>query len=180
MRNELYGNDKDGGALMKRNMKPARFLVFARTLLTGLIGGAIWGTLGVVMYYFNFTEVNPKKFMLRPWKSVEWLSGWLGDIVTIIILAILSMIVALIYYILFKKVYSIWMGAVYGVIIWAIIFFLVQPLFPGTKQLTQLNKETIISTICLFILYGTFIGYAISYDYFDTYVLEKERRSNTN
>lgn len=159
-------------------MKVARVLIFIRSLLTGFIGGLIWSTIGVIMYYFNFTEVDPKKFILRPWKSLEWTSGWLGDIVTIISLAILSIVVAVVYYLLFKRIYSIWMGVIYGIITWLIVFLLVQPLFPNTKQLLELSNETIISTICLFILYGTFIGYSISYDYYDTYVLEKREAHN--
>lgn len=165
---------------LNKNMKVARILVFIRSLLTGFIGGLLWSSLGVIMYYINFSEVNPKKFILRPWKSVEWTNGWLGDIVTIIILAILSIVVAIIYYILFKRVYSIWIGVIYGSIIWAIIFLLVQPLFPNTKQLIDLSKETIISTVCLFILYGAFIGYSISYDYYDTNVLGKEKERSEN
>lgn len=165
---------------MNKNLKIARMFILIRSLLTGFIGGLIWSSLGVLMYYFNFSEVNPKKFILRPWKSVEWTSGWLGDIVTIILLAILSIVVAVIYYTLFKKIYSIWIGVIYGTMIWIIIFFLVQPLFPSTKQLAELSNETIISTICLFILYGAFIGYSISYDYYDTYVVAKKRNSNEN
>jgi len=158
---------------MNKNMKIASFFVFIRALLTGFIGGFIWSTFAIFMHYFNFAEVDPKKFILRLWKNIEWTNGWLGDLVTILILAILSIVVALVYYLLFKKVYSIWMGAIYGIVIWIIIFFLIQPLFPNTKQLFDLSNDTIISTICLFILYGTFIGYSISYDYYDTYVLEK-------
>lgn len=180
MRNVAIGNDMGGGVFLNKNMKVARMLIFIRALLTGFIGGLLWSSLGVFMYYFNFSEVNPKKFILRPWKSIEWTNGWLGDIVTIVILAILSIVVAIIYYILFKKFYSIWGGVIYGSMIWIIIFFLVQPLFPSAKQLIDLSKETIISTVCLFILYGAFIGYSISYDYYDTYVLGKEKESTEN
>ena len=72
------------------------------------------------------------------------------------------------------------MGVFYGITLWMIIFFLIQPLFPNTKQILELNVDTIISTICLFILYGTFVGYSISYDYHDTYVLEKKKYQNEN
>ena len=165
---------------MNKRMKIARFLIFCRTLLTGFIGGLIWSTIAVMMYYFNFAEVDPKKFILRPWKNVDWTDGWLGDLVSILVLSTLSIIVALIYYYLFKKIYSIWMGVFYGIALWVIIFFLIQPLFPNTKQVLELNVDTIISTICLFILYGTFVGYSISYDYHDTYVLEKGKYKNEN
>lgn len=66
-----------------------------------------------------------------------------------------------------------WMGIIYGGLLWLVTFFLIQPLFPYTKQIMELSLDTIISTICLFVLYGTFIGYSISYDYYDTYVHNK-------
>ncbi len=47
-------------------------------------------------------------------------------------------------------------------------FYLLQPVFPNIPPLTDLNMYTIVSTICLYILYGTFVGYSISYDYNDT------------
>src|SRR5690625_4772086 len=98
---------------MRKNMKVSRALIFIRSLLTGFIGGLIWSTIGDIMYYFNFTEVDSKYFILRPWKSMEWTSGWLGDIVTIISLSMLSIAVSVFYYLLFKRIYSIWIRIIY-------------------------------------------------------------------
>lgn len=88
---------------MNAKLKVARFFILMRTLLTGFVGGLIWSTLAVIMYYFNFVEVDPKKFILRPWKNMEWVNGWLGDVVTIFIFTLLSIMIAFIYYLLFKK-----------------------------------------------------------------------------
>lgn len=159
---------------MNENKRIKRFFLLMRSLLTGFISGLLWSTIGVIMYYFNFTEVTPKTFILRPWKSVAWTNGWLGDIVSIVTIAVLSIGIAFIYYGLFKKLPSIWSGVIYGCILWVIFFILIQPLFPHVKQLAELSKETIVTTISLFILYGTFIGYSISYDYYDTFILGKE------
>ncbi|MYL61082.1 hypothetical protein GLW20_26610, partial [Virgibacillus halodenitrificans] len=35
-----------------------------------------------------------------------------------------------------------------------------------------LTNHTIVSTICLFVIYGSFVGYSISYDYYDTKMRE--------
>ncbi|MFD1850600.1 YqhR family membrane protein [Oceanobacillus bengalensis] len=146
--------------------------LLARSLLTGFIGGLLWSTIAVFMYYFNFTEISPKSFLLRSWLKAEWTSGWLGDVISVILVGLLSVITALIYYGLFKKKDSMWLGVVYGIILWGIVFYLLQPIFTNVPDLLDLRINTIVSTICLFILYGTFIGYSISYDYHDTQIKE--------
>ncbi|MGJ9456943.1 YqhR family membrane protein [Oceanobacillus sp. CF4.6] len=149
--------------------------IFSRALLTGFIGGILWSSIGSLMYYFNFSEVSPKSFLLKSWLDASWTDGWLGVIITILLAGILSIMAALIYYGLFKKINSMWMGLLYGVILWVIIFYIMQPIFPNIPRLIDLTYNTIVSTLCLFILYGTFIGYSISYDYHDMKIRELKK-----
>lgn len=148
--------------------RQSQISLISKVLVIGFIGGMIWSIFGVFMYYFNFSEVAPKSFLLRSWLTAEWTSGWLGDFVSIVLASVVSLIAALLYYVLLKKVNSMWMGIVYGLILWAVIFYLLKPIFSNIPALNELNNNTIISTICLFILYGTFVGYSISYDYHDS------------
>lgn len=150
--------------------------ILSRSLLTGFIGGILWSGFGVVMYYFNFAEIAPKTYLLRSWLTAEWTKGWLGDIISILLIGLISLLTAFIYYGLFKKVNSLWMGILYGVVIWVVIFYLSQPIFTNVPALVDLSKNTIVSSLCLFILYGTFIGYSISYDYHDLQVKLKHQR----
>ncbi|RDW21951.1 YqhR family membrane protein [Oceanobacillus chungangensis] len=138
------------------------------TILTGFVGGLFWSLVGVIISYFNFTELSPRTFILRPWLRLEWTEGWLGNVLSIGIIGLLSIIVALIYFVLCKKIYSMWMGVIFGIILWGIVFYLLQPVFTNVPRLTELTPNTILSTISLFILYGTFIGYTISYNYHDS------------
>lgn len=154
---------------MENNNQVKGFFLLIRSLSTGFINGLLWSTIWIIMYYFNFTEITPKAYLLRPWKSITWTNGWIGDIVSIIIIAVLSIIVASIYYMLFKRLSSIWIGVIYGCLIWIILFMAIHPIIPYTKQLSSFSKETIVTTLSLFILYGTFIGYSISFDYYDTF-----------
>jgi hypothetical protein len=144
-----------------------RLSLLSRALLTGFIGGILWSSIGSLMYYFNFSEVAPKSFLLKSWLDASWTDRWLGVIIAILLAGVISILPALIYYGLFKKINSMWMGVLYGVVLWVIIFYLMQPIFTNIPQLIDLSYNTIISTICLFILYGTFIGYSLSYDYHD-------------
>ncbi|HLR40473.1 MAG TPA: YqhR family membrane protein, partial [Virgibacillus sp.] len=85
---------------------------------------------------------------------------------------------AFIYYGLLKKVISMWMGVVYGLILWGIIFYILQPVFPTLTPVVDFDKETIVTTLGLFILYGTFIGYSISFDYNDMRIKEKKENQS--
>lgn len=153
-------------------------MLLVRTILTGLIGGVFWGTVWLVIYYLNFTEITPKSFIIRSWTTADWTNGWLGNGLSIIIMGIASIIVALIYYVILKRINSLWIGVLYGIVLWFGFSYVIQPLFPNVKQVMDLKKETIVSMICLFGLYGTFIGYSISYDYWDTKVYMKTPKSH--
>lgn len=159
---------------LDQNKRESQMTLLSRCLITGFIGGIFWSLFGVIMYYFNFSEVGPRSFLLRSWLTAEWTSGWLGNLVSIVFAGVLSLIAALLYYVLLKKVNSMWMGFAFGVILWGIIFYLLQPIFSNIPSLVELNKNTIVSTICLFILYGTFVGYSISYDYHDTKIKKQQ------
>lgn len=146
--------------------------LLARSLLTGFIGGIFWSTIAVFLYYFNFMEVSPKSFVLRSWIKMEWTDGWLGDLVSVILIGLLSIITAFIYYVMLKKVQTMWISVLYGIVLWAIVFYILQPMFPNVSSLSNLQSDTIITTLCIYILYGTFIGYSISYDYHDSQLQE--------
>ncbi|WP_010530961.1 YqhR family membrane protein [Lentibacillus jeotgali] len=161
---------------LEQNKQEEPISILSRSLLTGFIGGLLGGFFGVVLYYFNFSEVAPKSYLLRSWLTASWIDGWLGTVLSILMIGVISLLTAFIYFILFKKVNSLWMGVAYGIVLWFIVFYIVQPIFPNIPPLRDLNANTIVSTICLYVLYGTFIGYSISYDYTDTlYKLKSEK-----
>lgn len=145
-----------------------------RTLLTGFVGGFFWGMISLIMYFFNFIEVTPKMYVVKSWIKSDWTNGWIGDLFAIILIGMLSMSISLLYHLLFRKINSIWIGFMYGLVLWMVVFIIVQPLFPNITQLADLKRDTLISTICLFSLYGTFIGYSISYAHYESELLKKE------
>ncbi|RLL48103.1 hypothetical protein D8M04_02170 [Oceanobacillus piezotolerans] len=161
-----------GNKKLEQNKHIETLPLLPRSLLTGFIGGIFWSTIAILMYYFNFSEVSPRLFILRSWLKDEWTDGWLGDLVSIILVGLISIIVALIYYSTLKKVNSMWAGVLFGIVLWCLIFLLFQPIFNNIPSFSELQLNTIVSTLCLYILYGAFIGYSISYDYHDTQVRE--------
>ncbi|WP_052401153.1 YqhR family membrane protein [Oceanobacillus jeddahense] len=142
--------------------------VLKKSMYTGFIGGVLFSLLASAMYYFNFLEVNPKSYLLTSWVSNAWTDTWLGVLFTTILAGVVSLLVAFLYYLVFRKIKYMWVGIVYGFILWTILFLLFRPIFSDIPAVMEWSLNTWITTICLFILYGTFIGYSISYDYMDS------------
>ncbi|MFD2045980.1 YqhR family membrane protein [Ornithinibacillus salinisoli] len=153
---------------LEQNKPEQSTTIFGRALLTGFIGGLVWSFFGVINYYFNFSEVSPRSFLLRSWLRAGWTDGWLGDVISVLLVGVISVGVALMYYMMFRKINSMWVGAGYGLVLWGIVFYVFNPIFLNIPSLFDLNVNTIVSCICLYLLYGIFIGFSISYDYNDT------------
>src|SRR5699024_10309548 len=108
--------------------------------------------------------------------KITFSSTWLNYLVAIVIATVCSIILAIIYYGLLKKINSMWIGILYGIFLWGVLFVFLQPVFPSVQKIQDWNNNTIVSTISLFILYGLFIGYSISHDYHDTLKQTKSGR----
>lgn len=136
-----------------------------RAFYTGFISGILWSTLGSFLYYLNLIEVSHKSFTLKSWLHASWIDSFLGSVISIVLISFLSIFVAFIYYVLCKRIKSIWMSILYGAALWGIVFYVLHPVFLNVPSLQALETSTIISTLCLYVLYSVFIGYTISYDY---------------
>ena len=141
--------------------KPMSFMTLV--ILTGFIGGLVLGALAYLAYIFDFTAISPK-VILEPWAIGDWKNGWLGTVISIILIGGISILVALIYYALLRKFNNIWAGIVYGLVLFLLVFFILNPIFPGIPPFHKLKVNTLVTTLCLYVLYGLFIGYSISYE----------------
>ncbi|MCA1030702.1 hypothetical protein LCL95_06540 [Bacillus timonensis] len=148
---------------LEQNKKEQPMSFLAKVIVTGLFGGIFWSLLAYFSYIFSFTEISPN-LVLQPWAVGDWKDGTLGQFIGISIIGLLSIGVALIYYAFLKKFQSIWAGIFFGVALWAIVFYVLNPIFPDLKSVAELERNTIITTICFYVLYGVFIGYSISFE----------------
>ncbi|ENH97446.1 hypothetical protein J416_05518 [Gracilibacillus halophilus YIM-C55.5] len=139
--------------------------IYPRVISVGFFGGFIWSVIAAIAGYFQFTEVTPKTIILRSWLQTSWSDQWLGQWISIFVISMLSIGIAFVFYLLFRKIKGIWIGIVFGLSLWALIFWLLEPIFENISPLYQMDSDTIVTTICLFILYGVFIGYSISFSY---------------
>ncbi|MCP3738520.1 YqhR family membrane protein [Rossellomorea sp. BNER] len=144
-----------------KSEKPMSFITMV--VITGFIGGLLWSSIAYICYMFSFTQIEPN-IILEPWAIGQWKDTWLGIVISIFAYGIVSIGVALVYYGILKKIKSVWAGAAYGIALFLVVFLVLHPLFSSMKPVTELDYNTIITTICLYILYGVFIGYSISYE----------------
>lgn len=156
--------------------KPMSFI--AMTVITGLVGGILWSSLAYLAYVFNFTEIRPN-VILEPWALGKWKEQWLGTVISIIAIGLFSIGAALIYYAAMRKIKSIWAGAAFGLVLFFLVFYVLNPIFPGIKPFWELSKNTLITSASLYILYGVFVGYSISYEEQEIRNREKKHKEVT-
>jgi hypothetical protein len=154
-------SENHGNLEQNQREKPMSFI--GMSIITGLFGGIFWSALAYLAYIFNFTEIRPN-VILEPWALGEWKEQWLGTVISIIAIGLFSIGAALIYFATMRKLNSIWAGAAFGVVLFLLVFYVLNPLFPGIKPFWDLSKDTLITSLCIYILYGVFVGYSISYE----------------
>jgi hypothetical protein len=147
----------------EQNKRERPMSILMKVVITGFVGGVFWSLLGYLAYFFHFTEISPN-MILFPWVAGDWKYGKLGNYIAIFLIGLLSILVALIYYVALKQIKGMWGGILYGVVLWLIVFYGLNPLFPNLEAVSHLERNTIITTLCLYILYGVFIGYSISFE----------------
>jgi hypothetical protein len=139
------------------------FSFIKMVVITGFSGGILWSVVGYLTYYFNFTKVEPN-IILEPFTIGTWRESWIGIIISIIAYGIISVGAALVYYVILKKLKSMWIGFGYGILLFICVFVILNPIFPSMKPFFKLGTNTIITSVCVYVLYGVFVGYSISYE----------------
>lgn len=160
---EKQENNEKNNPKFEQNKSGEELSHITKVIITGFVGGVFWSIIGYMAYYFNFTELGPA-LILEPWAIGEWKDRTIGQIIGIVAIGVLSIGAAIIYNALFKKFVKLWISMLFGVALWAFVFYLLNPIFPNLEAVNDLSRNTIITTICLYILYGAFVGYSISYD----------------
>jgi hypothetical protein len=133
-----------------------------RTALIGFWGGLIWSIFGFIAYYLNFSKVGPG-LILAPWALGAWKKGVYGQLFGIIAIALISIVIAFLYRWTLGKIRFMWIAVGFGLALWVVVFYIIQPWIPGLLPVLRIGKDTISTTLSLYILYGLFIGYSISY-----------------
>ena len=136
---------------------------YSYALFIGFFAGVIWGFVRWMFYGLKFTKELPG-YWLEPFFRNSFLKTSWGAVAGIGGFIIFSIIAALIYQLLLHKLKGPWPGIIYGFAWWIIIFVLVGPWLNMTTVITKAGWEGLAAEICVSLLWGSFIGYSISFE----------------
>ncbi|WP_138493049.1 YqhR family membrane protein [Paenibacillus pinistramenti] len=136
------------------------------SLELGFFAGVIWGAVHGFFYFMRFTVVVPG-YLAEPFFRNSFLKTQPGYYIGWLFFIVFSMIASFLYTLLLRKLRGPWPGMLYGIWWWAIVFFVLSPLFSLTLPLRNLGWTTLISEFCLYLLWGLFIGYTAAIEYTD-------------
>lgn len=140
-------------------------------LYIGFFAGLIWGTFKILLYLIKFTKVIPA-FLAEPFFKNDFLKSWNGHFIGLLFFIVFSISAALLYTVLFLKWKGPWIGLAYGMAWWAVLYLLIGPVSGMVKPVNRLDANSLITDMCLFALWGVFIGFSISYEFTDERVRE--------
>lgn len=135
---------------------------FNKIASIGFFGGIFWSSVLLVLSYFDFTQIGPN-FVLERIKLGKWANGYIENLISIVGIGIISIIIAFIFYFIGRKFNGVLPGIFFGLLLWVIVFILLGKIAFDLKAIKDYSSDTTVTTICLFILYGTFIAYSVSF-----------------
>ncbi|PGZ91969.1 MULTISPECIES: YqhR family membrane protein [Bacillaceae] len=135
---------------------------FNKIVSIGFFGGIFWSSVLLVLSYFDFTQIGPN-FVLERIKLGKWANGYVENLISIVGIGIISIIIAFVFYFIGRKFNGVLPGIFFGLLLWVIVFILLGKIAFDLKAIKDYSSDTTVTTICLFILYGTFIAYSVSF-----------------
>ncbi|MEH7452236.1 YqhR family membrane protein [Gottfriedia acidiceleris] len=152
--NEFLVQGGDGDSKGNKN--------FNKIVSIGFFGGIFWSTVLLVLSYFDFTQIGPN-FVLERIKLGKWANGIVENLISIVGIGIISILIAFVFYFIGRKFNGVLPGIFFGLLLWVIVFILLGKIAFDLKAIKDYSSDTTVTTICLFILYGTFIAYSVSF-----------------
>ncbi|MGF9963115.1 YqhR family membrane protein [Bacillus rhizoplanae] len=143
----------------------------------GVFGGLFWGGVWYFLHIFSFTDAGPN-YLLLPFALGNWKEGVWGNVAGIVCMGILSIVVAFVYKAALSKFEGVIPGVIYGLIWWGILFFAIGSIAPVIRSALEMPRTTIITTACIFILYGVFIAYSVSFEVNNETGVGNEEKTN--
>lgn len=137
-------------------------LNFNKIASIGFFGGIFWSTVSLVLSFFDFTQIGPR-FVLERVPLGNWANNYIEVLLSIFSIGIISIVIAFVYYFIGKKFTGVLPGVFYGLLLWVIVFLLIGKIAFDLKPIKEYSTDTMVTSICLFILYGTFISYSVSF-----------------
>lgn len=132
----------------------------------GFYGGLIWGAMRWLFYALNFSKVLPG-FLIEPWYRKSFMYSGYGHLTGIGAFVLLSIIAALLYAAVLWKAKGPWPGIAYGIVWYVLLMLWIAPAWGMIPRLKELWPNSLSSELCLYLLWGVFIGYSIALEFTD-------------
>ncbi len=132
----------------------------------GFFGGLFASLTAYIAHIINFVPFGPG-MIWQLWPTYEqtaWMRRYPGHLLSIVLISLLSVFIAWLYYALFRKKQNVWFGIWFGIALWVLLFIGLHSLIPGVKSVHELGWNTNIVFLSIFALYGLFVGYSIYYE----------------
>lgn len=131
----------------------------------GAVAGIFWAAINYVLYFMNFTFISSSVF-IQPFIHSSSADKPMTQLMGIGVAALLSILFALAYTFTLSRFYSPWIGIGAGGALFGIFFYILSPLFHLTeKPIHKIGMNTFATELCLFILYGLFLGFSLSSEF---------------
>ncbi|MGL4819945.1 MAG: YqhR family membrane protein [Bacilli bacterium] len=137
--------------------------IYAKTVLLGTVGGLLLWFCIVLLDFLQFVEYGPNVFLFM-FPFGDWVYDWRGSWISAIFIVSVSILVTFLYFALFRKISTMWIGILYGLALYAVIFFFYFPMLEDSLSWNR-TLENDVDLGCLFVMYGLFIGYSIAYEW---------------
>jgi len=135
---------------------------FNKIASIGFFGGIFWSTVSFVLSFFDFTQIGPT-FVIEKIPLGKWANFYIEVLISIFFIGIISIVIAFIFFFIGRKFTGVLPGVFYGLLWWVIIFLVLGKVAFDLKPIKEYSSDTMVTSICLFILYGTFIAYSVSF-----------------
>lgn len=153
--NTIFRNFKRTGVT-----KPLRYAIYI-----GFFSGLFWSCVRMISYYCNFTT-EPVSFLIRGWLREEQIVTGFGQTLGSLSFILFSIAASIIYMWFFRNLQGAWPGLWYGLGWWGILFG-IGPIIGFTNIQTGVGFTLALTDLCLFVLWGLFIGYSIAFEFTD-------------
>jgi hypothetical protein len=150
-----HRKDKDGNTITGNP--------FLHSLGIGLFAGIIWGLVRWLATGLNFTQVT-QAYLLDPFVERKLLgSGW-WQLAGWIAFIVMSLLAAIIYWLVLGRFKGPWAGLAFGAIWWGLFYALVGPIIGAVPDLRTIGWDSMVTDFCLYCVWGLFIGYSIAFE----------------
>lgn len=162
---KLKGQGKQQGNVKDQGQSPdfaKGAMNFNKIASIGFFGGIFWSTVSFVLSFFDFTQIGPT-FVIEKIPLGKWANFYIELLISIFCIGIISIVIAFIFFFIGRKFTGVLPGVFYGLLWWVIIFLVLGKIAFDLKPIKEYSSDTMVTSICLFILYGTFISYSVSF-----------------